>query len=147
MRGAPRASIEDVIQETYLRLLRLLPASSVKNLEAYIRQVATNVVKDFAKRDSRERRHISFDSYEVDKLSDDSAAGWVDPAESAVETEEELARITEHLPPHLRATLLLRKRDGLSYDEIATQLGKSPHTIRKYYFAALALCVVRANRR
>jgi RNA polymerase sigma factor (sigma-70 family) len=147
MRGAPRHNIEEVCQETHLRLIRLLPGKRIQDLESYISRVAANVAMDFSMKDSRERERTSFDSDEVDRLSELAPAIWINEPQNAAEIEQELARITNHLPPHLMATLLLCERDGLTYEEAAKKLEKSPHTIKKWLADAKALCLVRANRR
>ena len=147
MRGASQHDIEDVSQETYRRLLRLLRGDPVRNPDSYILTVAANVVKDFAMKDFRERKHMDYDSDEVDSLPEIAADGWGSDPQNATEMEQELARITKHLPPHLLVTLILCERDGLTYEEAAQKLGKSPHAVKKYLAEAKARCLVRANRR
>jgi RNA polymerase sigma-70 factor (ECF subfamily) len=36
--------------------------------------------------------------------------------------------------------LLMQHRDGMSYEEMAVQLGVSTHMVKKYVVKALALC-------
>jgi RNA polymerase sigma factor (sigma-70 family) len=145
MRGAPRHNIEDVSQETYVRLLRLLPGHPIKNPDAYILTVAANVVKEFALRDSRERKLMNYDSDEVDRLSELAEDGWVNGPQNAAEAEQELAWIRKHLPPILLATLILYGRGERTYEEVGRILGKSPHAVKKYLAEARARCQVRAN--
>ena len=147
IRGVPRHSIEDISQETYLRLLRLLPDEPIENLEAYILTVAAHVTVDLAMKDSRERKYMSFDSEQVDRLCELAADGWVNDPQNTAETEQEIAWLTKHLPPILLATLLLCGRDGLTQEEAAKRLGKSPHAVKKYLAEARTRCQVRANRR
>ena len=141
MRGARQYNIEDVSQETYLRLLRLLPGEPIQDLNAFMLAVADNVIRDFAMKDSRDRMRMSFDSDEAERLFE----RVVDDPQNEAETDQELAQITKHLPQHLLATLLLCERDGLTYEEAAKKLGKSPHTIKKWLADAKARCLVRAN--
>ena len=61
-----------------------------------------------------------------------------------LDTQRQLAAILDELPPLYRAILLLQKRDGMSYVEIAKELDLSVHTVEKYLFRALAL--VRAAK-
>jgi len=141
-RGAAQYSIEDIAQETYLRLLRLLPGKSIEDPNAYMLAVAENVIRDFAMKASRDRMLMSFDSDEAERFSERA----VHDSQNEAETEQELVRITNHLPQHLMATLLLCERDGLTYEEASKKLGKSPHTIKKWLADAKARCLVRANR-
>ena len=46
--------------------------------------------------------------------------------------------ILHRLPPAHRNVLVLRKRDGMSYQEIAAELNISVHTVKKYLFQASA---------
>ncbi len=57
-----------------------------------------------------------------------------------VEHASSLTAALEGLPAMQRAALLLFKRDGKSYREIAQELNLSPHTVKKYLFLAAAHC-------
>jgi DNA-directed RNA polymerase specialized sigma24 family protein len=54
--------------------------------------------------------------------------------------ERELLELAKQLPPHLAATLIRVKRDGWTYEEIATELDISVSTVSKYLAQAIALC-------
>lgn len=43
-------------------------------------------------------------------------------------------------PSFLRAILMMRKRDGMTYQEIARHLEISVHTVKKYLLRAVAWC-------
>jgi RNA polymerase sigma-70 factor (ECF subfamily) len=74
----------------------------------------------------------------------------VDPAlvnfrtpEEEVDREARMGRIAalvESLPAKLQAVLILQYRDGLTYQEIATRLGVTTHTVKKYVMQGLAIC-------
>lgn len=146
LRGAAHHDIDDVAQETHLRLLRLLPGKHIEDLDAYISTVATNAVVDFVTNDSQTRERMSFDTDELERFFDLMPNGWVEDPQITAEREQELARITKHLPRHLKATLLLCGRDGMTYEEAGKKLGRSPNTVKKWLADARAHCTVRANR-
>jgi RNA polymerase sigma factor (sigma-70 family) len=50
---------------------------------------------------------------------------------------EELQRALEELSPKARATFMLHRRDGLSFDEIAARLETSRPMVKKYLMKAL----------
>jgi RNA polymerase sigma factor (sigma-70 family) len=138
MRRLDRAQdAQDLAQEVYLRLLRVDAAELVRQPRAYMFRIASHVVYEFRLREEREKEHVSIDSTALDHLADRvSGPATGDFAEGA-SLESELARLLERLPPVERAIVLLQKREGLSYKEIARQLGLSVHTVKKYLFRAL----------
>jgi len=134
--------IDDIAQETYLRLLRLLPGASINNPEAYVIKVAINVINDFAAKDCRDRAR----SNELARLSEADTDLLVDSLQDALETEQELAMVTRYLRPKLLAALTLCERDGLTYEETASVLGVTHHTIKRWVADAKAYCMVRAEK-
>ncbi|HVC16209.1 MAG TPA: sigma-70 family RNA polymerase sigma factor, partial [Rhodanobacter sp.] len=53
---------------------------------------------------------------------------------------QRLQTVLDRLPPRCKAVMLMQHRDGMSYEEIAAQLGVSNHMVKKYVVKALALC-------
>lgn len=121
----------DALQDVYLRLWR--HSGPVRYPSAYVFRVAANVAYELR---TRERRSpVVFDSAAVE-----GAAVPAEDTEAASELEAVLARLT----PLQAAIVVLRKREGLSYAEIAEQLRVSIHTVKKYLHVALSQC--RATR-
>ena len=54
--------------------------------------------------------------------------------------EEQVNAVLYQLPKTYRAVLLMRARDGLSFEEIARRFGISEQSARKYLVRAMALC-------
>jgi DNA-directed RNA polymerase specialized sigma24 family protein len=102
---------------------------------------------DFVTNDSQSRERMGFDTDELERFFELMPNGWVEDPQITAEREQELARITKHLPRHLKATLFLCERDGMTYEEAGKKLGKSPNTVKKWLADARAHCQVRANRR
>lgn len=71
-------------------------------------------------------------------------AGFVDPRRSpdasAIRREEAdaLADVLPRLPAEERQILELRYQSGLSFADIAAHLGRSPKTVRRLWYQALA---------
>ncbi|HSJ93237.1 MAG TPA: sigma-70 family RNA polymerase sigma factor [Gaiellaceae bacterium] len=110
--GAERA--EDAFQETFLRALQAYPRlRHGEHLRAWILTIARNVAIDALR---RARAH--------DEL--------VEPgAEDRRPAYEELAELTDGLPPKERAAVVLRYGYDLSYDQIASALASSPDAARQ----------------
>lgn len=128
----------DLAQEAYVRFLRADRNELIRNPEAYLYTVAVNLIRE---QGVLERRWTS---------SVDAAESPVDPALIDLRTPEEeldaaarLSRISgmiDALPPKLRTVLILQYRDGMTYEQIAQQLGVTTHAVKKYVMTALALC-------
>ncbi|MEL1679462.1 sigma factor-like helix-turn-helix DNA-binding protein, partial [Acinetobacter baumannii] len=57
-----------------------------------------------------------------------------------LETLVELDRLLDGLPPLAKETFLLAQLDGLGYAEIATQLGISLSSVKRYMLKAAQRC-------
>ena len=113
---------EELAQETFLRAMRHGPVARER---AWLFTVATNLVRDEARRGARERQRLSLLTSEAD------ARGPQEPdvlaAERAADAlrEQALARqAVDALAERDRMALLLRE-EGLDYHEIASALGLS----------------------
>lgn len=124
-------SADDVAQEVYLRLLRIEHAELVRRPQAYMYQIAFNVVSEMRLRHLNEP--VMFDSDTADYVAEH-------PQDTGDNGADELEFVLSQLTPTFRAVLLLRKRDGLSHAEIAQRLGLSLHTVKRYVIRAAAQC-------
>jgi RNA polymerase sigma factor (sigma-70 family) len=133
-------NVEDLAQETYLRLLRASDLGQVKFPQAYLYRVALNVMYEFQVRERG--REVSFDSETVAQLAerviDESAA-----PEAACEESLRNSRLQEaiaELPKMQRAVLRLAMQQSLSHAEIGQQLGISVSTVRNHLYRAIDFC-------
>jgi len=125
----PRApDIDDVVQESYLRLWRVRLSRPVHYAKALLFTVARHLVIDTA------RRNLSSPIEHVTDLAalpvlDDGRPG---PAEAACKSDEVvlLAAAIDALPAHCREILILRKLRGVPQKAIAAQLGLSEQTVQ-----------------
>jgi RNA polymerase sigma-70 factor (ECF subfamily) len=128
---------QDLAQEVYLRLLRVDEADLVRQPQAYMYRIASHVVYEFKLREEREKECLTIDSEALMALAERAP----DPAQGdswrRMNTERELERVLAELPAVDQAIILMQKRDGLSYAQVAQRLGLSIHTVKKYLFRAL----------
>jgi RNA polymerase sigma-70 factor (ECF subfamily) len=138
------ADASDLTQEAYLRLLRADRAELIRNPEAYLYTVATNLIREQSALDHRWRRSVDA----ADLPADPALVDFRTPEEE-VDTDARLARITgliESLPPKFQTVLILQYRDGLTYEQIAGRIGVTTHAVKKYVMQGLALCRKRIQR-
>lgn len=127
----------DLAQEVYLRLLRVGKAElAAGDSPAYLFWIASHVVYEFKLRAQRER--VIFDSQVVDAWSEQPPQVERDAIGRELDLNRQLERALKRLPPVYRAVIVMHKRDGLSFTEVAQQLGLSKHTVKKYVGRALA---------
>jgi RNA polymerase sigma-70 factor (ECF subfamily) len=129
------ADVPDIVQEVYLRMLRIPHIESVRTPEAYLFTVAQHVVQQHTLRQSAVPPSIEL----AQLLNAPPVATTGDPALEldAHQCLERLQSALEELSPKVRATFLLHRRDGLSLDEIAARLGISRPMVKKYLMKAL----------
>lgn len=112
---------EEVAQETFLRALRQDRLTSERS---WLFAVATNLVRDEARKDERRRRHLQL-------LADEQRDALVEPVVVDAERAHEQAlarRAVDALAEKDRLALLM-KEEGLNYTEIAEALGLSVGSI------------------
>lgn len=126
-----RVLIDDLEQEVYLRLLRLDQVHLIRNPRAYVMRVAANVVADHGRRIAIRTRQ---ETIEEPQTGDG-------PFEHFLwrERYERVQRAVAALPDRCRRALILHRRNGLTYDEIAEELGVSRSMVKKYLKKALLL--------
>lgn len=136
MRNA--ADVPDLVQEVFLRLLRIERHEAIRNPQAYLYTVASHVLHQHALRETATSDAVRFADILRDlRLSDDT-----DPA-LEVETEqsfEALGRALERHSPRAYATLVLHRCHGVPLKDISVRLGVSYTMTKRYLAQALAYC-------
>src|SRR6185295_1084604 len=118
--------IEDLAQETYLRLLRARDLNEIRNPQAYLLQVARHVMLEWR---GQQVPQESFVELEDTSLIDDC------PPELELEAEASQQRLElalQEVSPVVRAALLLRLRDDRPCQEIAKQLGLTDRQVKRH---------------
>jgi RNA polymerase sigma factor (sigma-70 family) len=136
------ADVEDVLQETYARLLSLDSSSSaaVHNWHAFLFTSARNVALDRLRR----TRIVSLDA--LAEMGRMDVLDQTPSAEERLNTRQELALLMDaiaSLPDRCREALTLRKLYGLSQREIAQRLGITESTVEKHVAYGVRLCAER----
>ncbi len=142
VRRHPEAA--ELAQEVYVRMLRVPDMTTVRNPEAYLYAVASNLAKEYARRGPHHSKVLDIDDPLVQQqLSELPTFG------GQLDRELRLKRLREvlrQLSPKCQAAVELQYWHGLSYEEIAQRLGVSTNMIKKYLSQALMHCRRRMAR-
>ncbi|WP_116808686.1 RNA polymerase sigma factor [Steroidobacter cummioxidans] len=116
--SVPRAEVDDLAQEVFLRLLRYSDDVAVENPQGYLFRIAANVANEWRDRSRVRQPH---DRSWLDELQ-------IDPADQPDNTvfqnrvNKHLQTAVNRLPKRQREVLLLHVNEGLTYKEIADRL-------------------------
>lgn len=125
----------DLAHDTYVRILQAGTRPAAEDSRRYLVQVANGLMIDLFR-----RRRIETAYLEALSLLPEAQAPSEESRALAVEALLELDRLLHKLPAKARHAFLLCKLDGLSYRDIAAQLGVSVSSVEKYIAAALQAC-------
>jgi RNA polymerase sigma-70 factor (ECF subfamily) len=128
--------IADLVQEVYIRLLRVENGDFVRNPRAYILRTAANVASDFMVKNRRAQEHVVIDSEMVDHVTENPSEPPSDQLATRLSTQRQLNAALAKLPPIHQAVLLMHAREGYRYDEIAERLNVSIHQVERYLASA-----------
>jgi RNA polymerase sigma-70 factor (ECF subfamily) len=118
--------VEDLAQETYLRLLRARDLGDVRHPQAYLLRVASHVVSEW--RDHQPPQEM-FEAVDENLLTDDAAPEFALEAElSQLLLEEALADVS----PMTRAVVVLRFRENRKCKDIARDLQLTDRQVRRH---------------
>jgi RNA polymerase sigma-70 factor (ECF subfamily) len=118
--------IDDIVQETYYRLLQARASDGVSSVKAFLFATARNLTIDRLRHRQVTRSEPLVDNVESTVLEGDASVAEI------VARNQELEMLTEaiqSLPDRCREIFTLRKVYGMSQKEIAKQLGLSENTI------------------
>jgi RNA polymerase sigma-70 factor (ECF subfamily) len=141
-RIVPPHDIEDIVQETYVRVCQYEAKDALDEPRALMTRIARNLALDHIKR--AEYRLTS--SYEEDDVSLFSAAvakRIADDTSDTAATREEFSRFCEvvrELPQQCRRVFVMKKVYGYSQREIAQELGLSESTVEKHIARGMLKC-------
>lgn len=129
-----QSDLDDLVQETYLRVYKAKQRGKQEIGAAYLYVVARNAALDFFRR----RRIVTIERVaDLDQL--DVVEERPDAAEAAIHEQELeiLAQAIDALPERCRAVFLLRRYENVSHREIAAQLGMAENTVNAHLVAAM----------
>jgi RNA polymerase sigma factor (sigma-70 family) len=126
--------VEDVVQESYLRLWRARATQPILNAKAFLFRVARNVTLDLLRHGRRSPIDVVGDLEALSVIEDKpGVADQVSTAEKLTLLAEAIAT----LPPRGRELIMLCKLKGLSHRQAGEQLGITEKTVDEHVSRAL----------
>lgn len=135
----PPHEIEDIVQETYVRICQVEKPDNIQHMESFMLKTARNLALDSLKR-AEKRLGDSLDDQTEAELPKTRA----DEPFSQLSSDQEFLKFCEsvrHLPVQCRKVFVLRKVYGFSQKEIAERLGISQSTVEKHIASGMKRCV------
>ncbi|WP_095137071.1 sigma-70 family RNA polymerase sigma factor [Pseudomonas sp. Irchel s3a10] len=125
-------SAEDIAAETFAQLLQSPSVTAIREPRAMLTTIAQRLLYQRWRRADLERRHAQ-------RIDVDVATSPEDLAQLS-ETLKRLDHSLQRLPGKVRSTFLLARIDGLTYPQIAAELGISQRSVSVYMSRSQALC-------
>lgn len=130
-------SAADLAQDTYLRvLLRPQVLPTLREPRAYLTTLAKGVVSEHWRRQALERAYL-----ETLALIPEALALSPEDRLELLQTLNEIDAMLDGLAARARAAFLLSQLEGLSYTQIAAQLGISERTVKRYMAQCFEHCL------
>lgn len=146
LRGAFPAvrDVDDVVQESYLRLWRSKLGGRIDSARSFLFQVARHLAIDAERRRQTAATDTGWNLAELPVLEEAPDAA---EALSYKEKVSLMAEALAHLPTRCRETFVLRKFQGVPQKTIAAQLGISERTVESHVTRGMKLCEAYLRRR
>lgn len=128
------AEAEDIAQEVYYRLARKIDFEQVAYPKAFLMQTAKNCLIDIGR--SAGRLDVQSDN-EALELELDCGSKTPERQVFSADILKTMEGALEQLSPKCQAVFVMNRMDGISYRQIAVQLGLSRSMVEKYMSKAL----------
>ncbi len=140
-RIAPPSEIEDIVQETYVRICQVKNPQAVVSHKSFIFATARNLALDYQKQSYVKLVDGIDDWSEFENIITDASTD--SPFKEKVASDEfaEMCEAIRLLPVQCRKVFVLKKVYGYSQKEIAQELGLSQSTIEKHISAGTKKCM------
>ena len=133
--GCPE-SAADLAQDTFIRVLTARETPTLIEPRAFLTTIAKRVLFNHYRRQDLERAYL-------DALDQDETSPAPSPEDLAqmFEALQAIDQLLDGLPAKVKATFLLSQLNGLTYPEIAAELGISQRSVSDYMARAINRCL------
>jgi RNA polymerase sigma factor (sigma-70 family) len=133
-----KADADDMVQEVFLRLIRLAGHEKIDNIDGYVCRIAANLVRDYARRLSVRKCDIQIE--DMEQMESLSAEGVFTPERILLGREaiSQVISVLGELPEKTRTIFTLYHLEVISQVQIARTLGMPLSTVEKHMCKANA---------
>lgn len=135
-----RHEIQDVAQEVFIKVYRALPNfRGESSFYTWIYRIAVNTSKNHLVARSRRIQNTQVEFEDAESFASNEDYRNLDTPDAVYargELEQTMSKAIAQLPEDLKAAIVLREVEGLSYDEIAAQMDCPIGTVRSRIFRA-----------
>lgn len=136
-RGTSLDDADEIIQETFIRYAECREAAVIVNPRAWLFKIAGNLAVDYQRRCAQRLPHET-DAALLHGLPDDAPS--LESVCHAQQRLDLLYQLLQELPENCRRAFYLNRVEGLTYLEIAAELGVSESMVGKYLVQAMRHC-------
>ncbi|WOH36242.1 RNA polymerase sigma factor [Thalassotalea fonticola] len=140
-RIAPPSEIEDIVQETYVRICQVKNPEAITSPKSFIFTTAKNLALDYQKQAGVRLVDSVDDWTEFERVINDASTDEVFQAKVASDEFAELCEAIRLLPVQCRKVFVLKKVYGYSQKEISHQLEISESTVEKHISSGTKRCM------
>ena len=140
LRIAPPEEVEDIVQETYVRVCQIERAEAIREPQSYLFRTAQNLALDHLK---RAETRLTAPTDAIDELDSSPVGSEQDPTYELTASDEEFSQFCEavrRLPQQCRRAFVLKKVYGHSLREIADIMGISENVVQKHISRGVKRC-------
>lgn len=137
----PLHEIEDVVQETFVRICQAKNAEKISSKKSFMFTTAKNLALDYRKRAATKLVDDNIEWNELEELMDNK---HYDRVLTDVITNDEFSKFCEairQLPPQSRKVFVLKKVYGYTQKEIAKNMNISESTVEKHISSGTKRCM------
>ena len=140
-RIVPPPEIEDIVQETYVRVCQFEQVGNIRHPRSFLYRTARNLALDHIKRsESRATASLPRDEQEHGEYEESQTSLDVYDQLAAKQEFEIFCEAVQQLPAQCRRVFVLRKVYGYSQKEIAQALDIGESTVEKHIAYGIKRC-------
>lgn len=124
---------KDILQEVFLKLwLQRDNLSTINNIEAWLYRITENKIIDFLRKTSADNRLKKKLWNDLQHSADDMGQRLENKEYNQI-----LRKAIDRLPAQRKLIYRMNKEDGMNYEQIASELQISKHTVKNQLFSAI----------